>query len=140
MTKLCLQQYCRCSEASNSLSSTVPTKLWVPPPPNRQRFRSRKKQNENKDDLGGKQELEEVAENLRHWKDNCGALGYDSDGEQLSLASPAPDGSEDRDEVALRRAEASVLMFPKIVGWGHRVLRRAAGFLIGRHIGYRVFG
>lgn len=23
-------------------------------------------------------------ENLRHWKENCAAFGYDSDGEQLS--------------------------------------------------------
>lgn len=37
-----------------------------------------------KDDPAGKQELYEVVENLRHWKENCAALGYDSDGEQLS--------------------------------------------------------
>lgn len=36
------------------------------------------------DDPAGKQELHEVVENLRHWKENCTALGYDSDGEQLS--------------------------------------------------------
>ena len=36
------------------------------------------------DDPAGKQELTEVVENLRHWKENCAALGYDSDGEQLS--------------------------------------------------------
>lgn len=54
-----------------------------------------------------------MADNLRHWKDNCNALGYDSDGEQLSLSTTAPaaDGSEDLDEAAQRRAEASVFVY-----------------------------
>lgn len=34
-------------------------------------------------------------ENLRHWKENCAALGYDSDGEELSQVSPA-DGLDGR--------------------------------------------
>ena len=69
-----------------------------------------------KDDSGGKQELEEVVDNLRHWKDNCNALGYDSDGEQLSLATTA-DGSEGGDEATKRRAEASRnTCFDKTVG------------------------
>lgn len=55
----------------------------------------------HQDDPGGKQELNEVVENLRHWKDNCAALGYDSDGEQLSEA-----GSVDLDGVAERELRA----------------------------------
>lgn len=49
-----------------------------------------------------------MVENLRHWKDNCNALGYDSDGEQLSQTGAS--GSEDDEEIARRKIEAS---FPK---------------------------
>ncbi|CAM9590049.1 unnamed protein product, partial [Scytosiphon promiscuus] len=45
------------------------------------------------DDPKGKQELDEVADNLRHWKENCNALGYDSDGEQLSQTAAMVDGT-----------------------------------------------
>lgn len=58
-----------------------------------------------KDDPGGKKELDEVVENLRHWKDHCTALGYDSDGEKLSQTGVA--GSEDDEEIAKHHAEAS---------------------------------
>ncbi|CAM9474289.1 unnamed protein product, partial [Ectocarpus fasciculatus] len=47
------------------------------------------------DDPGGKKELDEVVENLRHWKDNCSALGFDSDGEELSLTSPRSSATTD---------------------------------------------
>lgn len=61
-----------------------------------------------KDDPGGKKELDEVADNLRHWKDNCAALGYDSDGERMSQVIPAvEDGSERANDVANRTADVS---------------------------------
>ncbi len=55
-----------------------------------------------------------MAENLRHWKDNCNALGYDSDGEQLSQTGTT--GSEGDEEIARRRLEASSLKGEDIVG------------------------
>lgn len=71
-----------------------------------------------------------MAENLRHWKDNCNALGYDSDGEQLSLATPVEDGSEDGEEVEQRKAEASA---PRTLDRG---AARGHGIRIGRIVAF----
>ena len=40
-----------------------------------------------------------MVENLRHWKENCAALGYDSDGEQLSeeATQASPERADDAD-------------------------------------------
>lgn len=57
-------------------------------------------------DSGGKQELDEVAENLRHWKEHCSALGYDSDGEAMSVVTPTLEEGLDEGEVAARELRA----------------------------------
>ncbi|CAN0200521.1 unnamed protein product [Pylaiella littoralis] len=57
------------------------------------------------DDTGGKKELDEVADNLKHWKDSCAALGYESDGERLPQTTQVmADGSEDVEDFVMDRA------------------------------------
>lgn len=73
---------------------------------------------DDKDDPAGKKELDEVADNLRHWKDNCAALGYESDGEILPQATlGAAGGSVDGDDAVVDRT-AEVGFAPRGGGGG----------------------